>query len=293
MKPFLKWAGGKRQLHSFILPIIKSNLSIKNRYYEPFVGAGSVFLELQHPNAVINDSNKDLMLCYETIKSDSSNLIDKLNIHKLSHNKEYFYEIRSQDRDEEEFEKLTKLDRAARLIYLNKTCFNGLYRVNKNGQFNVPFGQYKNPKIFDINNISDISMYLNRNNISIRNLDFEVAVKDAKKGDFIYFDPPYDFEAKGFSDYQKEGFGHFDLVRLRKVSDQLINKGCHVLISNHKTQRVLDLFSTNNYELIDITYKITNINVKRYIGSRVQSRNLAQEVLIHGYKEIRRISTSE
>ena len=285
MKPFLKWAGGKRQLHALIIPIIKKHLELGNTYYEPFLGAGSVFLEIEHPHAVVNDTNHDLMLCYEAIKNNSKDLIRQLSVYKSNHSKEAFYLIRSFDRQEEVFKHLTLVERAARLIYLNKTCFNGLYRVNKKGHFNTPVGSQNNPSIFDVENIENISKYLNENNIIIKNTDFVEAVSCAKKGDFIYFDPPYDYEVKGFSDYQKEGFNEFDLIRLKDTCDSLIDIGCHVLISNHATKRVIDLFTDKNYDLINLTYDINRIEVKRYIGSKVEFRKKAQEVLIHGWKK--------
>lgn len=292
MKPFLKWAGGKRQLHYVIIPIIKDNLSQFNTYYEPFVGAGSVFLELAHQKVVINDANEDLMMCYREIKMNAHRVLNYLDIHKNNHSKEYFYQIRSVDRDLSLFEQMTPSQRAARVIYLNKTCFNGLYRVNKRGQFNTPFGSYKNPNILDRDNISSISEYLKNNDVKIRNVDFAQSVFDAKNGDFIYFDPPYDYEEKGFSDYQKEGFTTFDLERLKRTCDDLIDRGCHVLISNHATKKVIELFSEENYELIDPTYLINFYNVKRYIGSKQEYRKYAQEVLIHGWKK-GSISTSK
>ena len=285
MKPFLKWAGGKRQLHSIILPIIKKYLSKENIYYEPFVGAGSVFLELAHQNVVINDSNSDLMTCYQVIKNNSDDLLEQLRIYKENHSKENYYEVRKKDRDLMKFSNMTYTERAARVIYLNKTCFNGLYRVNKKGQFNTPLGSYKNPSVYDIDNIKNISDYLNENNVQIRNADFYDAVKDAHNGDFIYFDPPYDYEEKGFSYYQKEGFNEVDLYRLKDTCDKLIEIGCHVLISNHATKKVIDLFSEDNYELIDLTYDINYYDVNRYIGSKVEFRKKAQEVLIHGWKK--------
>jgi len=285
MKPFLKWAGGKRQLHQFILPIIRKNLSHDNKYYEPFVGAGSVFLELAHPNTIINDMNYELMLCYNVIKEKSDDLISLLDKYKKNHSKDFFYSIRGQDRDLNIFNQLSDVERATRLIYLNKTCFNGLYRVNSKGQFNTPLGSYKNPKIYDSENITEISKYLNNQNIIIRNIDFEKSVGDALSGDFIYFDPPYDYEEKGFANYQKEGFDHFDLERLKKTCDELINRGCHVLISNHATKKVVKLFSDKNYELININYKINYVEAKRSIGSKIEFRQNAQEVLIHGYKK--------
>jgi DNA adenine methylase len=283
MKPFLKWAGGKRQLlKNWILPVIHKHLSEDKTFYEPFVGAGSVFLELEHSKVVINDSNEDLMLCYTVIKNYSDELLNVLERLKVNHSKEHFYQVRALDRDPIAFAKLSNVERAARMIYLNKTCFNGLYRVNKKGQFNTPIGKYKNPLIYDERNIRDISDYFLKNDILIKNQDFENVVKDAEKGDFIYFDPPYDYEIKGFTDYQKEGFNAFDLTRLKLTCDNLIKKGCKVLISNHDTKRVRELFSSKQYELITVNYKVEEIEVNRYIGSKIEYRKKAQEVLIYG-----------
>jgi DNA adenine methylase len=287
MKPFLKWAGGKRQLlREKILPIITQYLEKDNNYYEPFVGAGSVFLELKHSKTIINDSNEDLMICYEVVKESSTHLMSILENYKCNHSKENFYNVRALDRDEDVFRKLTNVERAARLIYLNKTCFNGLYRVNKKGQFNTPIGSYKNPSIYDRDNIKEISEYMNTFDVDIRNVDFEEAVKDAKKGDFIYFDPPYDYDEKGFSSYQKEGFNRFDLERLKKVCDDLISRGCHVLISNNNTEKVRELFKSDDYELIDIKYTIKTFKANRSIGSKNEYRKQVEEVLIHGSKKI-------
>lgn len=285
MIPFLKWAGGKRQLLNIIIPIIKKNLKQENTYFEVFVGAGAVFLELQHHNVIINDSNTELMITYQNIKTHPKELLKKLSEYKEKHDKDFYYKIRALDRDLSVYKRISDVEKSARLIYLNKTCYNGLYRVNSKGQFNTPIGKYENPKIYDENNINQISQYLNTAHVEIKNMDFVDAVQKAKRGDFLYFDPPYDYEEQGFAHYQKEGFGVYDLNRLKETCDHLINKGCHVLISNHATTRVLSLFNNDNYEVIDVNYEIHRINVKRYIGSKVEQRKMVGEVLIHGYKK--------
>ena len=168
IKPFLKWAGGKRQLLSEIKKQLPENIT-NYTYYEPFIGAGAVFFELQPSKAVINDSNQLLMLAYKSIKENVEGLIELLKIHKENNCEEYYYKIRNLDRDAEQFNLLSSIEKAARLIYLNKTCFNGLYRVNSSGVFNVPYGKYKKPVICDEQTLREISAYLNSGEIKILN----------------------------------------------------------------------------------------------------------------------------
>ncbi|MEB3336466.1 MAG: Dam family site-specific DNA-(adenine-N6)-methyltransferase, partial [Leptolyngbyaceae bacterium] len=189
VRPFLKWAGGKRQL----VADIQANMPKKyNTYYEPFVGGGALFLELQRKRVVINDSNSELINCYQVIRDSLDELIEELKKHKShQHESEYYYSIRGWDRTLLYQEK-SPVERAARIIFLNKTCYNGLFRVNSQGQFNVPFGKYKNPNILDETVLKAVNKYLNENSVTILNGDFEKAVEEAKKDDFVYFDPPYD-----------------------------------------------------------------------------------------------------
>jgi DNA adenine methylase len=285
MKPFLKWAGGKRKLLPIILPLIKDNLKENSLFIEPFVGAGAVFLELKHKHIYINDLNIDLIQTYEVIKNHPSKLIKKLDEHKKNHSKEYFYDIRKLDRDIKNYELMDSIEKSARMIYLNKSCYNGLYRVNKKGEFNTPFGSYENPVVYEENNIYEISNYLKTNHVTIGNNDFAFVLDVAKKDDFIYFDPPYDYDISGFSSYQKEGFNKFDLDRLKEVSDTLILKGAKVLISNHATEKVISLFSDPKYKIIDVKYDIQKLDVLRSIGSQKSSRIKVREVLIYGTNE--------
>jgi DNA adenine methylase len=285
MKPFLKWAGGKRKLLPIILPLIKDNLKENSFFIEPFVGAGAVFLELKHKHIYINDLNIDLIQTYEVIKNHPSTLIKKLDEHKKNHSKEYFYDIRKLDRDIKNYELMDSIEKSARMIYLNKSCYNGLYRVNKKGEFNTPFGSYINPVVYEENNIYEISNYLKTNHVTIGNNDFAFVLDVAKKDDFIYFDPPYDYDNSGFSSYQKEGFNKFDLERLKEVSDTLILKGAKVLISNNETEKVKNLFSDPKYKIIDVKYDIQKLDVLRSIGSQKSSRIKVREVLIYGTNE--------
>ena len=282
MKAFLKWAGGKSQLLAYIEKFINLKNLKNNTYYEPFIGGGSVFFKLGHSNCVINDLNEEVINTYSVIKNHPKELILKLKEHQKKHNKEYYYKVRALDRDVEEYKKMTNIERAARTIYLNKTCYNGLYRVNRNGFFNTPVGRYENPLICDELTIIEDSKYLKQNNIKMTSVDFSKATSTAKCGDWIYFDPPYDYEESGFVSYVKEGFSHDDLIRLKRLCDDLIERDCNVLISNNETKFVKELFKSDNYEII---YKTKRIKANRTINSKKERRKKVNEVLIYGRKK--------
>lgn len=271
MEPILKWAGGKRKLLTKLNEVFNLYDYEHHTFYDAFVGGGSVFLGLENNQTVINDYNKDLINVYKVIKNNPLELIDALKKHKKNHSRSYYYQIRNID-TQDKYEKLDSIDRAARTIYLNRTCFNGLTRYNKKGHFNVPFGEYKDPKIIFENRIKSISEYLNNNNVTILNLDFEEAVKNAKKGDLVYFDPPYDYENDGFTSYTEAGWTRNDLERLKIVCDKLTKKGCHIVLSNNDTSFVNDLFNA---------YKIEHIQVGRTISSKNTSRKKVGEVIVH------------
>lgn len=280
MKPFLKWAGGKRQLLPYIKKYINKKKIGKHKYYEPFLGGGSIFFDLAHENSSINDLNEEIINCYNVIKENPDELIDLLKLHAEAHCKEYYYKIRSLDRGED-YKSMDNITKAARTIYLNRTCFNGLYRVNKNGFFNTPMGRYINPLICDEENINEISYFLNNNDVTITSKSFEFAVEKCEKGDWIYFDPPYDYENSGFVGYVKEGFSHEDLVKLKEVCDELVKKGCYVLVSNNDTEFVRQTFNSSDYEII---YSTKTIKANRNINSKASKRNKVDEVLIYGHK---------
>lgn len=268
--PFLKWVGGKRQL----MPVINELLPRKySTYYEPFVGGGAVLFELQPTKAIINDFNSELVNTYNIIKNKPEDLIEDLKTH--INEPDYFYELRSLDRLEE-FLSLSDLKRASRVIYLNKTCYNGLYRVNNSGEFNTPFGKYKNPNIVNDITIRAVSKYLNSNDITIINEDFENAVKDIRKGDFVYFDPPYDPVSKSsnFTGYVQGGFNASEQIRLKNLCDNLDSKGVNFLVSNSSTKLILDLYSK---------YNITLVKANRAINSVASKRGEVEEVLIKNY----------
>lgn len=274
VRPFLKWAGGKRQL----LPEIKKYLPSKFKtYYEPFLGGGAVFFGLQPKKAVINDSNSELINCYEVIKNSLDELIDELRIHKEKHEETYYYTLRELDRSRTYTKEYNQVQRAARIIYLNKTCFNGLFRVNSHGQFNVPFGKYKNPNILDEAVLKAVNKYLNSNKISIFNKDFEQVAVNAQEGDFVYFDPPYDpvSSTASFTGYDVNCFDREEQKRLKDLVDELTRRSCNVLLSNACTDFILDLYSA---------YKIEEVSAKRSINSKAFKRGKITEVLVRNYK---------
>jgi DNA adenine methylase len=273
VKPYLKWAGGKRQLLSEIKKYLPENTH-DYTYYEPFVGAGAVFFELQPKKAVINDFNTQLILTYTVIKENVEELIALLKDHKDKHSEKYFYKIRNLDRDTAKFEKLTNIDKAARLIYLNKTCFNGLYRVNSRGLFNVPYGRYKNPSVCEEIVLRHISTYLTSNDISILNKDFADAVISAGKNSFIYFDPPYHSPDKtNFTGYQAGGFGEKEQRRLRDLMIAMTDQGVKCLLSNADTDYIRELYNRDFFDIIPV-------QAKRSINSDSSGRGTIGEVLI-------------
>ena len=273
-KPFVKWAGGKRQIIDKLLKCAPDEF---NTYYEPFVGGGAFLFELSPKNAVINDYNKELMNVYECIKDSDKfdKMCKELNNHEANHSEEYYYQIRNLDRDKNKFSKLADYKRAARTIYLNKACFNGLYRVNSKNEFNVPFGKKSKVNTYEGQNLGIICGYLNYNNIKLLSTDFEEAVKDAKKGDFIYFDPPYDSDTSTFNSYTEDGFGKEEQKRLAGVYKKLADKGCYVMLSNHNTKLVNELYKEFNINVIE---------AKRNINSNGAKRGKVEEVIITNYK---------
>lgn len=272
-KPFLKWAGGKRQIMNELKKYVPEKY---NTYYEPFLGAGALFFELSPKKAVINDSNKELINVYECLKDSKKfdMLFKELNIYEREHSEEFYYKIRNLDRDKNKFKKLADYKKAARTIYLNKSCFNGLYRVNSKNEFNVPFGKKNKVNTYEGQNLGIVCSILNFNDIKILSVDFEESVKNAKKGDFIYFDPPYDSDTTTFNSYTENGFDKEEQKRLAKVYKDLDNKGCYVMLSNHNTILVNELYKD---------YNIHVINAKRCINSNGKKRGNVEEVIITNY----------
>ncbi|HLR92307.1 MAG TPA: DNA adenine methylase [Atopostipes sp.] len=274
LKPFTKWTGGKRQLLDVLTPNMPEEY---NTYYEPFIGGGALFFEIQPESAVINDLNYDLILSYEAIKNNVSELIEYLKEHDENNSKEYYYDIRSADRDGR-YEEMSKTQKAARLMYMLRVNFNGLYRVNSKGQFNTPYGKYKNPKIVDEELLYAISEYLNTNNIQILNTSFENAVKDAQAGDFVYLDPPYVplSASSSFTAYTSNGFGYKEQILLRDTFVDLDNRGCFVMLSNSSAELVYELYK--DYEKTTL-----EVSANRMINSNAKKRGGVTELLIKNY----------
>ena len=273
-KPFVKWAGGKRQ----IIDKLKKYIPEKyNTYYEPFVGGGALLFELSPKKAVINDYNTELMNVYACIKDENkfTKMCNELNHFETNHNEEFFYEIRSWDKDKKRFNKLADYKRAARTIYLNKSCFNGLYRVNSKNEFNVPFNKKTKVNTYDGQNLSIIHSYLNFNDVKLLCTDFEKAVEEAEKGDFVYFDPPYDSDTTTFNSYTENGFSKEEQVRLANLFKKLSDRGCYIMLSNHNTKLVNELYADFNINVIE---------AKRNINANGKKRGKVEEVIITNFE---------
>lgn len=266
--PIVKWVGGKRQLMFELLKNMPKNY---NRYFEPFIGGGALFFELQPDNAYISDMNEELINLYQVVRDNVDELITDLQKHDIS--KEYFMEIRNIDRTED-YENWSDVQKASRFIYLNRTCFNGMYRVNSKGEFNVPFGHYKNPRILDENNLINCSNLLQRT--EIKHADFSEILKKVKKGDFVYFDPPYVplNETSSFTSYTKDGFDLDMQLGLREVCDELDSMGVKFLLSNSDTQFVNELYEN---------YNIKKVFASRQINANADGRGKITEVLVRNY----------
>lgn len=274
LQPFTKWTGGKRQL----LPVIRELIpKTYNRYFEPFVGGGALFFDLAPKDAVINDFNAELINCYQQIKDNPQELIEILKVHQEYNSKEYYLDLRSADRDER-IDMMSEVQRAARILYMLRVNFNGLYRVNSKNQFNVPYGRYKNPKIVDEELISAISVYINNNQLEIKVGDFEKAIVDVRTGDFVYFDPPYIplSETSAFTSYTHEGFSFADQVRLRDAFKRLSDTGAYVMLSNSSSALVEELYKDFNIYYVEAT---------RTNGAKSSSRGKISEIIVTNYEK--------
>ena len=270
-EPFLKWVGGKRQLLSQIEKYMPNEY---NNYFEPFIGGGALFFKLSKSQSTIIDLNEELINVYKIIAYNPVELIQDLKKHK--NNKEYFYKIRELDRNDSYILKTSDIERASRFIYLNKTCFNGLYRVNKKGQFNVPFGNYKKVKYIDEENILNCSKLLKKTNIIHGNfLNIEKIVKE---NDFVYFDPPYIplNETSNFTSYTKENFNLDTQIELKKLCDRLTNNNIKFLLSNSNSDLVRDLYK--DYEIIEVL-------ANRSINSKADGRKKIKELLVRNFNK--------
>ena len=265
-KPFVKWAGGKRKLIPSFAPHFPPMRHVR-RYFEPFLGGGAMFFHLQHPRSFLSDSNEELVELYTVVRDQVEDLIGNLKKHR--NEAEYYYQVRAQSPI-----LLTPIERAARFIFLNKTCYNGLYRVNSKRQFNVPFGKYKKPLICATEGLRAASLALQ--NTKISSADFEYAVSEARNCDFVYFDPPYHPLSKtsSFTAYTAGKFGISEQERLARVYYDLDRRGCYVMLSNSDTPLIRELYTH---------FQIIEVQANRAINSKANGRGKITELLIINY----------
>lgn len=264
-RPFLKWAGGKSRLIQQYIPYLPKNYKT---YYEPFLGGGAVFFYLQPPRAILTDINDELITTYHCVREQVEELICLLQEHKIRHSRDYYYHVRGNPGS-------TDLEKAARLIYLNKTCFNGLYRVNSQGKFNVPLGRYKNPNICHEDLLRSASAALSSAEIKHANF-VDVLNQATSSDDFVYFDPPYYpvSQTSNFTRYSSYCFDQIQQVQLRDVFVQLAERGVKVMLSNSDCQFIRELYSGFN---------IQTILAARAINSNAQKRGKITEILVTSY----------
>jgi len=266
-KPFVKWAGGKRQLIGLLL---SNSPDTYNTFIEPFVGGGALLLNLMPERAIISDINSQLINAYRIISKNFEELLMSLQQHW--NEEEYFYTVRAQDTST-----MTEIERASRFIFLNKTCFNGLYRENSKGKFNVPFGRYNNPNIEDRDNLQAIASYLNNANVQIFCQDFKTTADMAKAGDFVYFDPPYypTSQTASFTKYVKGDFTAKDQEELADTFRQLAKRDCYVMLSNSNVPFIKELYKDFN---------VVEVEASRFINCKADKRGKGfYEVLVKSY----------
>jgi len=274
--PFVKWAGGKGSLLSEITARIPRGRTF-HRYVEPFVGAGALLFWIRRSfpglECLIADSNEELINAYRAIRGDADRVLTKLETHQALHSEEHYYNVRRAAPRE-------LAERAARFIYLNRTCYNGLYRVNRRGAFNVPIGRYDRPRIVDRENLLAVATALR--GVAIEAADFEAVTEDAGPGDLLYFDPPYHplSETSSFTSYTAGGFGIDEQRRLARVFEKLSRRGAFVILSNSSSDLVRDL-----YESLDPRPRIDEVEVVRSINSKAKARGPVAELLIHSVPE--------
>ena len=273
-KPFVKWAGGKRQL----LPVLERNLPPGfGTYHEPFLGGGAMLFRILslHPDqrCAVSDLNPDLILVYTTVRDRVDDLISSLEAHAKGYAGDpaaYYYSVRAVDPG-------GRIERASRLIFLNRTCFNGLYRVNSRGGFNVPHGRYKNPQIVGEDNLRAVSRILRSCKVDISHRDFSSIPDGVSEGDLVYLDPPYlpVSDTAKFTSYTDRDFGYADLVRLARLCADLDGRGARVMLSNSDSEAVSNLFPEG--------WRKQRIAAKRFINSDAKKRTGHHELLITNY----------
>lgn len=261
-RPFLKWAGGKSRLISQYHKYFPKNYQ---NYHEPFLGGGAIFFYLQPHQAILTDINDELINTYCCVKNDVEKLIQLLQKHKQNHNQDYYYDVRSHPEG-------TDIEKAARFIYLNKTCFNGLYRVNAQGKFNVPAGKYKNPSVCQEEILRLASKALAQ--AEIKKADFTEVLNHAHSSDdFVFFDPPYYplSNTSNFTAYSSSSFGEMQQRQLREVFEKLAQRGVKIILSNSDCEFIRQLYSS---------FPIHDISAIRSINSNAKKRGNVNEVLV-------------
>jgi DNA adenine methylase len=264
-RPFLKWAGGKNKLIQQYIPYFPKPFKT---YYEPFLGGGAVFFYLNPPSATLTDINAELVNTYRCVRDNVEELIGILEGHQRRHCKDYYYKVRQGGG-------VTRIEKAARIIYLNKTCFNGLYRENSKGEFNVPVGKYKNPKICNPELLRSVSVALQNAKINVRPFE-DVLEYASSSDDFVYFDPPYHplSPTSNFTAYSRHSFSQDDQIRLKNVFAELAERGVKVMLSNSDCPFIRELYKEFN---------IKSITASRLINSKALKRGKISEVLITSY----------
>lgn len=269
--PVLKWVGGKRQLFETFKPLFPKRIAT---YCEPFLGGGAIFFGLQPKKAYINDINKDLINVYAVIRDDVESLIEVLSTFR--NKSDFFYAVRDLDRDKKIFSQLSDVELAARILYLNKTCFNGLYRVNNAGEFNSPFGSYRNPNIVNAPTLRAVNKYLNSAEIVLTATDYSEVLSEIPKNTFVYLDPPYApvSTTANFTGYTKGGFNQDEQRRLRDCCNDLTERGIKFMLSNSDTELIHELYAG---------YKIIQVKARRTVNSVASKRGDVNELVIMNY----------
>jgi len=271
--PVVKWVGGKRQL----LPVLTELLPERfTAYCEPFLGGGALLLWQQPQRAVVNDINSDLIQMYKVIRDDVEALILELEKHK--NESEHFYKVRDWDRNKGIYNSLSDAEKAARIIYLNKTCYNGLFRVNNAGEFNTPFGNYKNPNIVNVPTLRAVSKYFQKAEITFSCRSYADVLAEIPRGTFVYLDPPYVpvSDTANFTGYSRGGFCRDDQIHLRECCDDLHRRGIKFMLSNSATDFIKEQYAA---------YNITIVQAKRAINSDAAGRGQVDEVVVRNYRQ--------
>lgn len=262
MQPFLKWPGGKRRVLPSLRPFFPSSYGT---YREGFIGGGAVLLNLSPERASAYDVNVELIKTYQAVRDELDTVVDLLEGHKSQHSKEHFLEVRARDREDGYLDSASDAEVAARMIYLNRTCFNGLYRVNRKNQFNAPMGDYKNPRILDREGLEEVSAYLSENDVTFSDQGYLHCVAQTEPGDFVYLDPPYipASATASFVSYAKTGFTMDDQIELAKRARDMDADGAYVLLSNSDTDLTRELYDGFILVPIDVTRSISAANASR------------------------------